>query len=97
MGVEDGGLGNSGEELTGMLIAGNDFNYVMTHAKAIASAKQYNIVSCSSEAVEMGKVNLIGYDAVDLLLGLERHDGHSLKAYKTFTTHMHLPHTCRTL
>ena len=37
MGVEDGGLGNSGEELTGMLIAGNDFNYVMTHAKAIAS------------------------------------------------------------
>ena len=88
MGVEDGGLGNSGEELTGMLIAGNDFNYVKTHAKAIASAKQYNIVSCSSEAVEMGKVNLIGYDAVDLLLGLERHDGHSLKAYKTFTTHM---------
>ena len=88
MGVEDGGLGNSGEELTGMLIAGNDFNYVMTHAKAIGSAKQYNIVSCSSEAVEMGKVNLIGYDAVDLLLGLERHDGHSLKAYKTFTTHM---------
>lgn len=88
MGVEDGGLGNSGEELTGMLIAGNDFNYVMTHAKAIASAKQYNIVSCSSEAVETGKVNLIGYDAVDLLLGLERHDGHSLKAYKTFTTHM---------
>ena len=88
MGVEDGGLGNSGEELTGMLIAGNDFNYVMTHAKAIGSAKQYNIVSCSSEAVETGKVNLIGYDAVDLLLGLERHDGHSLKAYKTFTTHM---------
>ena len=88
MGVEDGGLGNSGEELTGMLIAGNDFNYVMTHAKAIASAKQYNIVSCSSKAVETGKVNLIGYDAVDLLLGLERHDGHSLKAYKTFTTHM---------
>ena len=88
MGVEDGGLGNSGEELTGMLIAGNDFNYVMTHAKAIVSAKQYNIVSCSSETVETGKVNLIGYDAVDLLLGLERHDGHSLKAYKTFTTHM---------
>ena len=88
MGVEDGGLGNSGEELTGMLIAGNDFNYVMTHAKAIASAKQYNIVSCSSETIETGKVNLIGYDAVDLLLGLERHDGHSLKAYKTFTSHM---------
>ncbi len=88
MGIEDGGLGDTGEELTGMLIAGNNFNYVMTHAKAIASAKKYNIVSCSSEAVETGKVNLINYDAVDLLLGLERNDGHSVQIYKTFSTLM---------
>ena len=88
MGIEDGGLGDTGEELTGMLIAGNNFNYVMTHAKAIASAKKYNIVSCSSEAVETGKVNLIGYDGVDLLLGLERNDGHSVQSYKTFSTLM---------
>jgi hypothetical protein len=88
MGIEDGGLGDTGEELTGMLIAGNNFNYVKTHAKAIASAKKYNIVSCSSEAVETGKVNLIGYDGVDLLLGLERNDGHSVQSYKTFSTLM---------
>ena len=88
MGIEDGGLGDTGEELTGMLIAGNNFNYVMTHAKAIASAKKYNIVSCSSDAVETGKVNLIGYDGVDLLLGLERNDGHSVQSYKTFSTLM---------
>jgi hypothetical protein len=88
LGIENGGLGDCGDELTGMLIAGNDFNYVMSHAKAIDSAKKYNIVSCSSEAVETGKVNLTDYDAVDLLLGLERNDGHSVNIYKTFSTLM---------
>ena len=88
MGIENGGLGSTGDELAGMLIAGNDFNYVTTHAQAIATAKRYNIVSCSSEAVEKGEVNLTDYDAVDLLLGLERNDGHSVKEYKTFSTAM---------
>ena len=88
MGIEDGGLGYTGDELAGMLIAGNDFNYVTTHAQAIATAKRYNIVSCSSEAVEKGEVNLTDYDAVDLILGLERNDGHSVKEYKTFSTAM---------
>ena len=88
MGVEDGGLGYSGDELAGKLIAGNDFNYVRTHADAIASAKQYSIVSCSNDAVETGKVKLSHYAAVDLLLGLERNDGHSLVYYKTFTSSM---------
>ena len=88
MGVEDGGLGYSGDELAGKLIAGNDFNYVRTHADAIASAKQYNIVSCSNDAVETGKVKLSQYAAIDLLLGLERNDGHSLVYYKTFTSSM---------
>ena len=85
MGNENGGLGYSGEELQGQLIAGNDFNYVRTHADAIASAKKYNIVSCSNQAVETGKVNLSRYAVVDLLLGLERNDGHSLNDYKSFT------------
>ena len=88
MGIENGGLGSTGDELAGMLIAGNDFNYVTTHAHAIATAKRYNIVSCSSEAVEKGEVNLTDYDAVDLLLGLERNDGHSVKEYKTFSIAM---------
>ena len=85
MGIEDGGLGYSGEELAGMLVAGNDFNYVAAHAKAIASAKRYSIVSCGKEAVENGQVNLTEYDGVDLILGLERNDGHSVNKYKTFT------------
>ena len=90
MGNLDGGLGDSGNELSGMLIAGNDFNYVKTHAEAIASAQQYNIVSCSSEAVETAKVRLQDYAAIDLLLGLERCDGHSLNYYKTFNSSMQL-------
>ncbi len=83
-----GALGFSGDELAGKFIAGNDFNYVMTHAEAILSAQRYNIVSCSSEAVESGKVNLNKYHCVDLLLGLEKNDGHSLVNYKTFSPTM---------
>ena len=88
MGIEDGGLGYTGEELTGMLIAGNDFNYVKTHAEAIASAGQYNIISCSSEALETGNANLRKCAAIDLVLGLEYYDGHSLNFYKTFNSSM---------
>ena len=86
MGIEGGGLGFGGEELAGQLIAGNNFDYVRTHAEAIASARQYHIVSASSEAVETAKVNLNRYALVDLVLGLERNDGHSLNYYKTFST-----------
>lgn len=88
MGIEYSGLGATGNELEGMLIAGNDFNYVMTHAEAIASAKRYNILSCSGKALEAAKVKLHSFAAVDLLLGLERNDGHSLEFYKTFSTSM---------
>ncbi len=87
MGNEHGGLGDSSDELAGKIIAGNDFNYVKTHAEAIY-AGNYNIVSCSSQAVETGRINLNNYDVVDLILGLERNDGHSLESYKTFTPAM---------
>ena len=88
MGNENGGLGDSSDELAGMLIAGNDFNYVMTHAEAIRQAGNYNIVSCSGQAVSNGAVQLSNYQVVDLLLGLERNDVHSLNYYKTFDSSM---------
>lgn len=77
-------LGWSSDELAGMFVAGNDFNYVATHAKAIASAQEYNLVSCSSKAIEKGLVKLNNYAMLDLVLGLERNDGHSLVFYKSF-------------
>ena len=89
LGLEgSGGLGYSGNELEGLIIKGNEFNYVRTHAKAVMSAKRYNIVSSSKYAVERGKVNLDRYDCVDLILGLEKDDGHSMLYYKTFTEAM---------
>ena len=86
MGIaSENGMGWSSSELAGKFIAGNDFNYVSCHAKAIASAQEYNIVSASSKALETGKVRLKDYALVDLILGLERSDRHSLVYYKTFT------------
>lgn len=86
IGIEGpGGLGYSGNELAGQIIKGNEFNYVQTHAQAIASARRYNIVSCSKYAVERNKIDLRPYDCVDLILGLEKDDGHSLLYYKTFS------------
>lgn len=89
LGIEGaGGLGYSGSELEGMIVSGNDFNYVPVHAEAIMSANKYNVVSCSKYAVERGKVDLDRYDCVDLAFGLEKDDGHSLLYYKTFTAEL---------
>ena len=78
------GLGYTNDSLAGQFIAGNDFDYVRTHAQAIASAQRYSIASCSSKAIEHGKTTLEGYALVDLILGLERNDGYSLISYPTF-------------
>ena len=86
MGIEGpGGLGFCGDEMAGYYIQGNTFDYVRTHAKAIATAKQYNIVSCSREALEDGDIHRKRYDCIDLILGVQKHDHHALKSYKTFT------------
>ncbi len=79
-----GGLGFGSDELAGHFIAGNDFNYTKTHTDAIASAKRYNVVSCSSEAIVSGKVKLEQYQAVDLILGLEKYSPYATKYYKSF-------------
>jgi hypothetical protein len=85
IGREDSsGLGFSTSELAGMFIAGNDFNYVRTHAEAIAATGRFSVVSASAQAVETGHLPLSPYNVVDLLLGLERDDGHSLVHYKSF-------------
>lgn len=84
MGIEDStGLGFGFTELAGQFIASNDFNYVRTHAEAIRQAGYYNVVSCSREALTDDDSRQA--DAVDLILGLECDDGHSLVPYKAFT------------
>ena len=66
------GLGYSGSELEGMLIAGNTFDYPFIHGKAIQSAGGYSFVSCSDEAVENGFVRLTDYQVTDLIMGAEK-------------------------
>lgn len=89
LGIEgQDGLGYSGSEFEGMILKGNEFNYTTEHAKAIMAAGKYNIVSCSAYAVEKGKVPLSKYDCIDLILGLEKNDGHSLYYYKSFSPTM---------
>ena len=73
IGFEDG-LGISGAELEGMLLAGNTFNYPHLHGKALL-ANGYSYVSCSSEAVMSGAVSLASCDAVDIIVGAEKQGG----------------------
>ncbi len=79
-----GGLGYGGDELAGHFIAGNDFNYIRTHTDAIASTRHYNVASCSSEAIETGKVKMEDYQAIDIIIGLEKYDANAVKYYKSF-------------
>ena len=84
--VDSTGLGFTTSELAGQFIAGNEQNHVRTHADAIYAGHAHNIISCSSEAIEL--MPLYRYDLVDLILGLERNDGYSLNTCKTFTDKM---------
>jgi hypothetical protein len=87
IGIEDStGLGYTVNDYEGRFIGGNDFCYVRTHAEAIKNAGNYNITSCSSEVLDM--VPLYQYNLVDVALGLERDDDHSLVRYKSFTPEM---------
>ncbi|MDO4162821.1 MAG: xanthan lyase [Bacteroides sp.] len=85
-------LGESGNELEGMKIAGNTFDYPFVHGKAIQAAGRYSFVSCSNEAVESGHISLEAYPIVDCILGLEKDDNSDNPArnthYKTFSPTM---------
>ncbi len=89
IGIEGpGGLGYSGQEWQGMILAGNTFEHSRTHAYAMKDLQQYNVASCSSKSVEDGKVNIMKYHVVDLLLGMQKQDQNKVKNYKTFSNSM---------
>ena len=79
------GLGYSDTSMQGQLVAGNNQNTVQTHVEDIVAMRKYNVVSTSMKAVEKGLCNLSRYQCIDIALGLQRNDGHSLVNYKTFT------------
>lgn len=84
----EGSLGHSGQELEGIKIAGNTFDYPFIHGKAIQAAGRYSFVSCSDEAVENGLVTLEDYPIVDYILGLEKEDVTAKRFYKTYSSVM---------
>ncbi len=81
------GLGYSSNEMEGTFIAGNTFDYTATHAEAIAATRRYNVVSCSSKAIESG-MDITGYDCIDLILGQEKQSLSCMTYYKTFSPAM---------
>lgn len=68
----ENGLGYSGHELEGKLIAGNTFDYAFIHGKAIQASGGHSFVSCSNEAIENGSVRMENYPIVDLYFGTEK-------------------------
>ncbi len=85
--------GWSNDDFTGKFIAGNDRNYIVSHARAIHALDKYNIISCSSHFIDNHTHKTVNRylddcDLVDLLLGLEQNDGRSLVRYKTFSPNM---------
>ena len=84
----ENGLGLSGNNYEGMLVTGNTFDYPFVHGEALA-ANGYTFVSCGSESVMNGDVELSAFDAVDILLGVEKQGGRGSylgynRPYKTF-------------
>lgn len=66
------GLGYSGNELEGKIIAGNSFDYPFIHGKAIQKYGRYSYVSTSVAAFENGGENLDKYFAIDYIYGAEK-------------------------
>ena len=86
--VDSTGLGFSTNELEGRFVAGNTFDYVREHSQAIRHAGAYSIASASAQALENGDIDLGQFEVIDIIMGLQRNDGHSLRKYKTFTPAM---------
>ena len=83
-------MGESGEELEGVIVAGNTHNFTSLHANDICSTLRCNIGSCSSSAIE--RVPVTQYQLIDVIMGAQKVDGYSSRIYKTFT-----PALCQSL
>lgn len=82
------GLGYSTDELEGMTLAGNTFDYPYIHGRAIQATPGISFASASRESVERGKVRLENYPMIDLIMGLQKEESynpHSNRHYKTFS------------
>ena len=80
------GLGYSGAELEGTIIAGNTLDWSTRHARDIvgASSGTVSIGSCTQKAIGREDFDSRSYGMMDLVFGLERRDGYSVVPTKVF-------------
>ena len=81
--------GASGSEYEGLQVAGNTFDFPYVHGTAIAAAGGYSFTSCSRSALEKGRISPERYQALDIIMGLQRQDStmHAIgsRTYRLFT------------
>lgn len=87
IGIETaGGLGYSGSELEGKVIAGNSFDYPSIHALSMRHDGLYTISSASMDALVGANISPDDYQMIDIIFGLQRDSGQSsIVPYKTFS------------
>lgn len=80
------GLGYSGHEWMGHEIAGNTFDYPITHGYSIASAGDYSFSSVSRESFDRPQFNARPYAMIDFIAGLQADMPYNLRHYSVFTS-----------
>ena len=85
-----GALGYSTSELEGIIIAGNTMDWSTRHARDIICAcnGHVNISSCTSQAAERSGFDYREYQLMDIVCGLNRADGYSLRQTPVFSDEM---------
>ena len=80
-------------DLNGMPVAGNTFDYPAMHAQDLlltdeehVARRDLAISSCMVSAIP--QIDLMPYRMVDLILGAQRYDGYSHRAYQTFPEYL---------
>ncbi|MBR6032457.1 MAG: hypothetical protein IKP36_10970 [Bacteroidaceae bacterium] len=83
----DDGFGVSGNELEGMILAGNTHDYSVRHASdIIATHPDCNISSTTT--MQLAYLDLRRYRIADFILGAQKDDGYSLTRRKAFSPEM---------
>lgn len=87
--TKDGGIGFgvSGNELEGLILAGNTHDYSVRNAQDILQSHPDVNIS-STTPMQIASLDLRNYHIADFILGAQRDDGYSLTRRKAFTPEM---------
>lgn len=80
-------IGESSNELEGMILAGNTHDYSSQYARdIITGGMSFNISSCVSTSLPT--INTTPFHLINLIFGAQKQDGYSIGRYKTFTSEL---------